>query len=427
MSKKTNNVSEREFEEFFRSIKPSEISLERNEIFYRDKYNEIMNYLKLVLTDSKDLEIYKFFEPKGSLLICIQEGSDIIDFIKLISSNYYLELYLLNFSVISKTYEKFIEHFYETLKYITSKNEDHDPDFEEEEEGEKKKKDEKGKKILLIEQNKKHFRTFNENGLLQFFIEHQTYSKESINFIEKDTILIWICSDLEEISEYSNEVFEIFDLFINIPRLSEGDRENILREFLEKHTEISFDINAILEKTQTWEVKDIRQLLRLAVFKQYLNNDLNLTSNEITDKILNLIEAKEFIPSNQYEEASRLRKENVQSTEERLAFKREQKPARNSVKGPHEAVDSIISEIKEEKYSDFMLEQFYENAASKNYNELVLIIDKLEKNEGLEENDRKILANYPFILNDSPSAAKINLEKAKKKIDMIKQAFGDQK
>ena len=71
-----------------------------------------------------------------------------------------------------------------------------------------------------------------------------------------------------------------------------------------------------------------------------------------------------------------------------------------------------------------MLNQLYENAASKNYTELVLIIDKLAKKEPLEENEMKMIAKYPFILNDSPNRAQINLEKAKKRVDLIKQAFG---
>jgi len=54
----------------------------------------------------------------------------------------------------------------------------------------------------------------------------------------------------------------------------------------------------------------------------------------------------------------------------------------------------------------------------------VLIIDKLSKNEHLEEIERKILAKYAFILNDSPKMAQINLEKAKKRIDNLKRAFG---
>ena len=71
-----------------------------------------------------------------------------------------------------------------------------------------------------------------------------------------------------------------------------------------------------------------------------------------------------------------------------------------------------------------VLNQLYENAASKNYSELLIIIDKLNKKEVLEDNERRLLAKYPFILNDSPNMALINLEKAKKRVDLIKRAFG---
>ena len=86
--------------------------------------------------------------------------------------------------------------------------------------------------------------------------------------------------------------------------------------------------------------------------------------------------------------------------------------------------NNIINDIKSQNVSQFMLEQLYENAASKNYTELILIIDKLNKKEVLEENDRKIIAKYPFILNDNANRAQINLEKAKKRIDLLSQAFG---
>jgi hypothetical protein len=418
------NDQERGFEKFYMIFSPSEISIDRDEIFYREKYNEIMNYLKLVLTDSKDLEIYDFIKPEGSLLINIPQGSDVIEFINLISSNYYLNLYRLNFPEISKSPEIFKENFYEILQEITlSKDDVIEKDQDKEKGEEKKNQEEKTKKIILIEQNRKYFKKINGGDLLHSLIENQIYSKEKLDFIDNDTILIWISHDLEEIRKLSNDVFEIFDLFINIPRLEDGERENILRDFVEKHTQIAFDIKSILEHTKNWEIKDIKQLLKFAVLKQFLNADLNITSNEITDVLLETIDNEDYIPSNQFTTSFSQEDSNGEKIEGRVTHKRQDIEEGQQIK-KREAVENIVSEIKEEKYSDFMKEQLYENAASKNYNELVLIIDKLEKNESLEENDRKILSNYPFILHESPEKAKINLEKAKKKVDMIKQAFG---
>jgi hypothetical protein len=142
---------------------------------------------------------------------------------------------------------------------------------------------------------------------------------------------------------------------------------------------------------------------------------LNETSNEITDILVQLVESGEFLPI---------------PTERRLKIYQSQNSDRYQTqkieKNKYEdlPVDEYRDKIQKKSISDFMLEQLYEDAASKNYTELVLIIDKLMKNEPLGNNDRKILANYAFVLNDSPKLAQINLEKAKKRVDQIKRAYG---
>ncbi|MCK4238329.1 MAG: hypothetical protein KAX33_04345, partial [Candidatus Lokiarchaeota archaeon] len=83
-----------------------------------------------------------------------------------------------------------------------------------------------------------------------------------------------------------------------------------------------------------------------------------------------------------------------------------------------------IEKIRSQRISNFMVQQLYEDAASENYTELLVILDKMKKKEPLEEYDRKLLAEYSFILNDPPNIALILLEKAKKRIDNIKKAFG---
>ena len=41
-----------EFSMYFKKISPKEIDINKEDIFYRDKYNEIINYIKVILTDS---------------------------------------------------------------------------------------------------------------------------------------------------------------------------------------------------------------------------------------------------------------------------------------------------------------------------------------------------------------------------------------
>jgi len=138
--------------------------------------------------------------------------------------------------------------------------------------------------------------------------------------------------------------------------------------------------------------------------------------------LINLIESGEYIPTTP--EKTR----NIENSDSDF-YKGEEFSNKNSMYGRNTEsrniyAQNLSNDIKGERFTDFMLNQLYENAVSKNYSELVLIIDKLNKNEHLEEIERKILAKYAFILNDSPKMAQINLEKAKKRIDNLKRAFG---
>ncbi len=233
--------------------------------------------------------------------------------------------------------------------------------------------------------------------------------------------MVWVNYDIQDIISISDKLYTTFDLFIKIPLLNKIERETVLRDFLERHPKIVFDINDIVNHTENWEVKDIKQLLKVGIFKHFLNSELTNTSNEITDSLIDLIVSGEYIPNIEVKsQEEKVKKESNESLKESNLF------STQLVGNGSERTDinDIINEIQESRISDFMLNQLYENAASKNYNELIVIIDKLNKNEPLEDNDRKLLAKYPFVLNDTPNKAQINLEKAKKRIDLIKQVFG---
>jgi hypothetical protein len=397
------------FLKYLKTISPSEIKVNKEEIFYREKYNDIINYFKLMLTNSEDLEVYNYLSLKGSMIININLGSDIVEYIKLIASNYYLELVELNNTELSSTPSDFYNNINNILREFYKSKE------------EKVEEDDK-KKLILINQSKDFKNILDGKSVLTNLIRNYQNDKENIDFLANKAILVWITYEYQDILDISNDLYEMFDLFIKIPILNNNERDTILKTFSEKNPKIAFDINAIVSITENWEVKDLKQLLKVAILKHYLNAELNDVSNEITDVIVELIESGEFIPS---ATTSYSDKENHGNSIQII----KDKSVNNLLKGEIEQDEvtdfkSIISDIREQSYSDFMLSQLYENAASKNYSELLLVIDKLSKNEPLEDNDKKLLANYPFILNDAPNRAQINMEKAKKRIDLVKHAFG---
>ena len=240
--------------------------------------------------------------------------------------------------------------------------------------------------------------------------------------MESNTILIWINYNIQDILENASTIYDSFDLFIKIQLLNKIERETVFRDFLEKNPKIVFDINALVDSTDKWEIKDIKQLFKVGIFKHFLNSELNNTSNEITQILLDLIESGEYLPTII---TNNLLNQQI-SVESEIKLLNPDKISNKEVVSDNkiEQIDNYINNIRDSRISDFMLNQLYEDAAFKNYREIVLIIDKLDKNEPLEKNDRKLLAGYPFILNDPPNKALINLEKAKKRVDSIKQAFG---
>ncbi|MEJ2280150.1 MAG: hypothetical protein P8Y70_20740 [Candidatus Lokiarchaeota archaeon] len=98
--------------EYLNIFSPSEVKISSEDIFYREEYTEIINYLKLLLTDSKDLDIFEYMTPRGTLLLNINSGSEVLDYIRLISSNYYLNLIELNFFKISKNPEDILAGYF---------------------------------------------------------------------------------------------------------------------------------------------------------------------------------------------------------------------------------------------------------------------------------------------------------------------------
>ncbi|MFX1379233.1 MAG: hypothetical protein ACFFA4_09060 [Promethearchaeota archaeon] len=407
-----------EFSKYFKVISPSEINIEKEHIFYRDKYNDIINFLKAMLTNHDDPALNGYIEPKGAILINLNVGTDILDYIKLISKNYYLDLIEFNDTEAIKNPDIFLKSFTSIIEALREYGKKEDESKKEVREHDKIEE----KKILLIDQKPSLKQNFGEKSLLEIFLNTWQDPSLEYKFITSNLIMVWLNYEIQDINRVSNKIYDTFDLFIKIPLLNKVERETLLKDFLEKNQKIVFDINDILNYTENWEVKDILQLIKIGIFKHFLNSELNEMSNEITDILIDMIISGEYIPSSISQNSEK--NSNIDSDNEIHQFN--EKTSNEIIKNVEKVTDAkdIVNIIQESRVSEFMLNQLYENAASKNYTELTIIIDKLNKKEPLEDNDMKLLAKFPFILNDSPNKAQINLEKAKKRVDLIKQAFG---
>ena len=159
-----------EFSKYYRLITPNEIDIDREDIFYRDKYNDIINYLKIMLTNHEEsiVQSYnKFIQPKGAILINIKAGTDIDDYLKLISKNYYLNFYELNQEEIIRAPEEFINNFTSILENLIQAKESNKKNTvetgEESQPIEDQQKEHRIEGIILV--NQEIFSNINLNGI----------------------------------------------------------------------------------------------------------------------------------------------------------------------------------------------------------------------------------------------------------------------
>ncbi|MCJ7648888.1 MAG: hypothetical protein MUP85_09770, partial [Candidatus Lokiarchaeota archaeon] len=347
---------EMSYSKYYKTISSSEINVNRDQIFFREKYNEIINYLRVLLVKDEDELIKQYSHPRGALLLHITKGTDIFELFKFISTNYNLNIVQFNIDKILETPQEFYANFNLIMEEILRSNAEDTEKLSD-------KYDEvyKIKRILLVEQVIEF--ASQDKSLLRLFLNYFLKKSSDYSFIDQQTILFWINHNIDEINENSQEVFQFFDIFIKISQLTKEDRETIFSNISEKYPKIVFDIKTMVDLTKKWEIRDINHLIKIAIFKHYLNSELNDFSNEITHLLKDLIESGEFIPSI--------------SSNNQINPGNDSKSQNYETKNPEVLQKSIISDIQNQNISDFMLNQLYENAASERYTELLIILDKL--------------------------------------------------
>ena len=412
---------------------PLDLQIERKDIFYRESYSEIIDYIKFLLSYEAVSSETKIKKIKGSILIDAPYGSDILGYIKLIAKTFTLKFVKLNFPEIRKSPNDFILNFpniFDNLAKIYR-----EAKKVEQEVKEKDKTIERALKFIFVVENQQELFQRTQKDIHFDLFEHLYYElknkMENINFIENGIIFIGINHQENTLCQAS---FKLFDFYLKIPTITENERIIILEKISEEiSANQTFNVGRIASLTEGWEVSDIRELIKIAYLRNVAKLDDSVSDiTELTEKI---IDKGEFIPSylislnfiqNKLGTFQTSINSSIhQSINQNRKFNREiSKEEHIKIPELESQLRTEIEKIRSQRISNFMVQQLYEDAASENYTELLVILDKMKKKEPLEEYDRKLLAEYSFILNDPPNIALILLEKAKKRIDNIKKAFG---
>lgn len=70
--------------------------------------------------------------------------------------------------------------------------------------------------------------------------------------------------------------------------------------------------------------------------------------------------------------------------------------------------------------NSFTTNQLYQFAAANNFDDLIKVVEKLDQGKILDDFDRKLLADYSFILRDKPKTALSKLTNAKNRVERLK-------
>lgn len=412
---------------------PLDLQIERKDIFYRESYTEIIDYIKFLLSYEAVSSETKIKKIIGSILIDAPYGSDILGYIKLIAKTFTLKFVKLNFPEIRKSPNDFILNFpniFDNLAKIYR-----EAKKVEQEVKEKDKTIERALKFIFVVENQQELFQRTQKDIHFDLFEHLYYElknkMENINFIENGIIFIGINHQENTLCQAS---FKLFDFYLKIPTITENERRIILEKISEEiSANQTFNVDKIASLTEGWEVNDIRELIKIAYLRNVAKFDDSV--NDITELTEKIIDKGEFIPSylislnfiqnklgtfqtsinsSIHQSINQNRKFNIELSKEE----------HSKIPELESQLRTEIEKIRSQRISNFMVQQLYEDAASENYTELLVILDKMKKKEPLEDYDRKLLAEYSFILNDPLNIALILLEKAKKRIDNIKKAFG---
>ena len=198
-----------------------------------------------------------------------------------------------------------------------------------------------------------------------------------------------------------------FDMNLNFSLPDAENRRRFLESRLAKYPEGSIETDHLSLQMKNWNFAHIRNYIKYA---QHLFQAQQFTQGKKKQSfdgnyLLKLLETNRFYnPINQLNEKSMHQGISGQS---------------NSL-NDFQSVQETQNLQKIENQPNLNLEsQLYQDAASNHFEELSIAIDKLAKGLILLSHERKLLANYAFLLRDEPNKALQKLNKAKNAIDKI--------
>lgn len=216
--------------------------------------------------------------------------------------------------------------------------------------------------------------------------------------LQKNIILFSVHPDIG----IPERILDFFDLEFSLGLPDFSTRKQFLATLLEKFTPKAMDIDYdhLALQLEGWNFMDLRRFVRNATFLFLSERHVHLKPKVLETSFLTNLLEKRIIRMPQL----------IQSNSQ-TSFS----SSTTSIQ-PISQLENNIS-VHDRRFS----QQLYQDAASRDYEKLVIILDKLQKGIVLQQFERELLGDYPFFLKIEPKQAVQKLNKAKIRIEKIQR------
>ncbi len=222
---------------------------------------------------------------------------------------------------------------------------------------------------------------------------------DPILFNEKTLFLI-----VSEGKYYSRLLSEIFDYELTVPTPTESDRKQIFEAFKESNLKCTYEARILASATHNWTLWDIKKLILNAIhrFKIGLCKYDSINS----DFLLSLINTEKVLPK---------------KSSKHLGIKGSETNAESNASVCYQQASTTDLSDPQLSMIDSLNEQLYQDAAFKDFDNVVRIIQDMISNKPINPDDMKIISKYSFILSDEPKKALSKMNQAKTRVDRIRK------
>jgi hypothetical protein len=226
--------------------------------------------------------------------------------------------------------------------------------------------------------------------------------------------------------EKSEKPEELTEKPSNLESSKANQQRNIPIQNLSERNPVLANDSPTLTHEKYIKIKKISRIpFTIEIFEDIINNGILKPLNRSPS--FNLIDYTGNIASNSAQNSQKYKMPKIESPSVSLNMNDPNIFNTDSdTKGKNQSISAIIQRgINITELNSFTSNQLYQFAAATNFEQLILVLEKLSQGKKLDEIDRMILSDFPFVLKDDPQKSIVKLTNARNRINRIKKISPD--